>query len=182
MQNKHVIKVQPLKKEEMQASYAQDMGVEGVTHGFYGSMMQAIGSCVGFCGAIPCCPLPNPFKEVRQGQFSPVVPKLLDSVIYSNGFVVTGSVGLVSRFGQFYKAVDPGLVQVNVCTESLRVVDVKIQIISIGRQTVITRDNVNVEMYVPLLFCQPFFPSPTSPLYTSYFWGDGSTQQTVTTQ
>jgi erythrocyte band 7 integral membrane protein len=59
----------------------------------------------------------------------------------------TGSVGLVSRFGQFYKAVDPGLVQINVCTESLRVVDVKIQIISIGRQSVITRDNVNVEMY-----------------------------------
>jgi erythrocyte band 7 integral membrane protein len=84
--------------------------------------------------------------------------------------MVTGSVGLVSRFGQFYKAVDPGLVQVNVCTESLRVVDVKIQIISIGRQTVITRDNVNVEMYVPLLLCQPF-PSPTSPLFTrSIFW------------
>lgn len=60
---------------------------------------------------------------------------------------LTGSVGLVSRFGQFYKAVDPGLVQINVCTESLRVVDVKIQIISIGRQSVITRDNVNVEMY-----------------------------------
>jgi hypothetical protein len=80
--------------------------------------------------------------------------------------VVTGSVGLVSRFGQFYKAVDPGLAQVNVCTESLRVVDVKIQIISIGRQTVITRDNVNVEMYVPLLFCYPFPPPPPqSPLF-----------------
>jgi len=39
-------------------------------------------------------------------------------------------------------------VQLNVCTESLRIVDVKIQIIPIGRQTVITRDNVNVEMYV----------------------------------
>ena len=61
-----------------------------------------------------------------------------------------GSVGLVSRFGQFYKSVDPGLVQVNVCTESLRVVDVKIQISSIGRQKVITRDNVDVEMYVVL--------------------------------
>lgn len=32
------------------------------------------------CGAIPCCPFPNPFKSVQQG-----------------------SVGLVSRFGQFYK-------------------------------------------------------------------------------
>ena len=57
-----------------------------------------------------------------------------------------GSVGLVSRFGQFYKSVDPGLVQVNVCTESLRIVDVKIQISPIGRQKVITRDNVDVEM------------------------------------
>jgi regulator of protease activity HflC (stomatin/prohibitin superfamily) len=64
-----------------------------------------------------------------------------------------GSVGLVSRFGQFYKSVDPGLVQINVCTESLRIVDVKIQISPIGRQTVITRDNVNVDMCViaPLL-------------------------------
>ena len=37
--------------------------------------------------------------------------------------------------------------QVNVCTESLRVVDVKIQISPIGRQMVMTRDNVNCEMY-----------------------------------
>ncbi|KAG8879836.1 hypothetical protein FRB98_005485, partial [Tulasnella sp. 332] len=46
----------------------------------------------------------------------------------------------------FYKAVDPGLVNVNICSESLRIVDVKIQIITIGKQTVITRDNVNVEI------------------------------------
>ncbi|KAI0317941.1 hypothetical protein OF83DRAFT_1171564 [Amylostereum chailletii] len=122
-QAKHVIKVQPLKKGEMQPSYAQDMGIGDVTHGVYGSLLQALGSCIGLCGAIPCCPFPNPFREVQQG-----------------------SVGLVSRFGQFYKSVDPGLVQVNVCTESLRVVDVKIQISPIGRQTVITRDNVNVEI------------------------------------
>lgn len=108
----------------LQPSYAQDMGTGGVTHGIYGSLMQVLGTCTGFCGAIPCCPLPNPFREVQQG-----------------------SVGLVSRFGQFYKSVDPGLVQVNVCTESLRIVDVKIQISPIGRQKVITRDNVDVEMY-----------------------------------
>jgi erythrocyte band 7 integral membrane protein len=65
---------------------------------------------------------------------------------------MSGSVGLVTRFGQFYKSVDPGLVQVNVCTEGLRIVDVKIQISPIGRQTVITRDNVNVEMQVSSLF------------------------------
>ncbi|KAF9000201.1 hypothetical protein BDQ17DRAFT_1359799 [Cyathus striatus] len=72
--------------------------------------------------------------------------------------VQQGSVGLVSRFGQFYKSVDPGLVQVNVCTESLRIVDVKIQISPIGRQTVITRDNVNVEIDSVIYFqiCNPY--------------------------
>ncbi|CAL1700095.1 unnamed protein product [Somion occarium] len=119
----HVIKVQPLKRSEMQPSYAQDLGTGEVTHGVYGSLLQVLGSCVGFLGAVPCCPCPNPFRNVQQG-----------------------SVGLVSRFGQFYKSVDPGLVQVNVCTESLRVVDVKIQISPIGRQKVITRDNVDVDI------------------------------------
>ncbi|KAJ7238339.1 hypothetical protein B0H12DRAFT_1254208 [Mycena haematopus] len=119
----HIIKVQPLKREEMQPSYAQDLGAHEVTHGLYGSLLQGLGSCLGICGMIPCCPVPNPFREVQQG-----------------------SVGLVSRFGQFYKSVDPGLVQVNICTEGLQIVDVKIQIIPIGRQGVITRDNVNVEI------------------------------------
>ncbi|KAF8179588.1 stomatin family protein [Mycena galopus ATCC 62051] len=119
----HIIKVQPLKREEMQPSYAQDLGAEEVTHGLYGSLLQGFGACLGICGMIPCCPVMNPFRQVQQG-----------------------SVGLVSRFGQFYKSVDPGLVQVNICTESLQIVDVKIQIIPIGRQTVITRDNVNVEI------------------------------------
>ncbi|KAH0839796.1 hypothetical protein J3R83DRAFT_741 [Lanmaoa asiatica] len=121
----HMITVQPLKRSEMQPSYAQDLGTGEVTHGIYGSCLQGLGTVVGFFGAVPCCPCPNPFRNVQQG-----------------------SVGLVTRFGQFYKSVDPGLVQVNVCTESLRIVDVKIQISPIGRQSVITRDNVNVEMCV----------------------------------
>ena len=76
-----------------------------------------------------------------------------------------GSVGLVSRFGQFYKSVDPGLVQVNVCTESLRIVDVKIQISPIGRQKVITRDNVDVEMCVSL---PPLIPRAYTHLTVSH--------------
>jgi regulator of protease activity HflC (stomatin/prohibitin superfamily) len=107
----------------MQPSYAQDMGLGDVKHGIYGSLLNGLGVIIGCLGAIPCCPCPNPFHSIDQG-----------------------SVGLVSRFGQFYKAVDPGLVQINVCTESLKRVDVKIQIASIGRQTVITRDNVNVDI------------------------------------
>lgn len=61
--------------------------------------MSGLGSCIGLFGQFPCLPLPNPYKEVTQG-----------------------SVGLISRFGQFYKSVDPGLVQVNVCSESISVV------------------------------------------------------------
>jgi len=118
-----IIHVQPLKKSEMQPSYGQDLGTGDVRHGVYGSLLNILGDTVGFVGAVPCCPCPNPYRNVQQG-----------------------SVGLVSRFGQFYKAVDPGLTHINVCTESLRIVDVKIQISPIGRQTVITRDNVNVEI------------------------------------
>jgi regulator of protease activity HflC (stomatin/prohibitin superfamily) len=68
-----------------------------------------------------CCP--NPYRSVQQG-----------------------SVGLVSRFGQFYKSVDPGLVKVNPYSEKLRVVDVKIQIANIPRQNVMTKDNVAVDV------------------------------------
>jgi hypothetical protein len=62
--------------------------------------------------------LPNPFKRVEQG-----------------------SVGLVSRFGQFYKSVDPGLTYVNVASETLRTVDVKIQLSNVPKQAVMTKDN-----------------------------------------
>jgi regulator of protease activity HflC (stomatin/prohibitin superfamily) len=119
----NLINVQPIRQSEMQPTYAQDLGLGAVPHGFYGNFINGLGGIIGFLGAVPCCPCPNPFREVQQG-----------------------SVGLISRFGKFYKSADPGLVQVNVCTESLRVVDVKIQIISIGRQMVITRDNVNVDI------------------------------------
>lgn len=102
-------------------------------HGVYGSLLQGLGSFVGLCGAVPCLPCPNPFREVNQGMSNNIninIPTL--TCLTPN----IGSVGLVSRFGNFYKSVDPGLVQVNVCTESLRIVDVKIQISPIGRQTV----------------------------------------------
>ncbi len=58
-------------------------------------------------GAFPCCICcPNPYKHVHQG-----------------------NVGLITKFGRFYKAVDPGLVNVNPLSERLIQVDVKIQIV-----------------------------------------------------
>ncbi|PWN86473.1 hypothetical protein FA10DRAFT_304948 [Acaromyces ingoldii] len=118
-----IITVQPLRKSDMQPSYAQDLGLSDVKHGFYGSLINCLGDTAGALGQFPCCPCPNPFKQVRQG-----------------------SVGLVSRFGQFYKSVDPGLVKINPCSESLRIVDVKIQLIIVPQQRVTTRDNVSIEV------------------------------------
>ena len=40
-----------------------------------------------------------------------------------------GNVGLVTKFGRFYRAVDPGLVKINPLSERLIQVDVKIQIV-----------------------------------------------------
>lgn len=75
-------------------------------------------------GAFPCCICcPNPFKSVHQGH-----------------------VGLVTKFGRFYKAVDPGLVNVNPLSERLIQIDVKIQTTEVPEQTCMTKDNVTLRL------------------------------------
>lgn len=70
-------------------------------------MINTLGQCMGNLGAIPCCLCcPNPYKPVEQG-----------------------NVGLVTKFGRFARAVDPGLVKINPLSEKLLQVDVKIQIV-----------------------------------------------------
>lgn len=88
------------------------------------SIANTLGSCIGTCGAIPCCVIcPNPFKRVQQG-----------------------NVGLVTKFGKFYKAVDPGLVRINPLSENLISVDVKIQIAEVPEQICMTKDNVTLRL------------------------------------
>lgn len=116
------ITVEPIRKADLQVSYAHEMEVPD--NGWYGSLINGIGTVIGGCGTIPCCfCFPNPFKSVPQG-----------------------TVGLVTRFGQFYKSVDPGLVKVNVLSEKLRHVDVRIQVLDIPTQVSMTRDNVNINL------------------------------------
>ncbi|CAG8714103.1 22250_t:CDS:10 [Cetraspora pellucida] len=62
------------------------------------------------------------------------------------GSVMQGNVGLISRFGKFYKIVDPGLTKVNVMTEKLFPVDMRIQITEIPKQAIMTKDNVYVHI------------------------------------
>lgn len=87
-------------------------------------MMTCIGNSIGFLGSFPCIPCcPNPYHSVKQG-----------------------NVGLVEKFGKFYKCVDPGLVAVNPATESLKKIDITIQVTEIPKQDVITKDNVSVNL------------------------------------
>ncbi|KAJ2358671.1 hypothetical protein IWW50_001078 [Coemansia erecta] len=88
----------------------------------YDSLMNGLGNCMGSIGQFPCCCcFPNPYKSVDQG-----------------------NIGLVSRFGRYYKTVDPGLVHVNPYSEKINYVDTKIQIAPIPNLTIVTKDNVSV--------------------------------------
>jgi erythrocyte band 7 integral membrane protein len=128
----NMMAVQPPRQEDLQKSYATVVAHDANPKGWYGSMsmaaralenhsfsrrlilltvslslVNALGAVIGTMGAIPCCIVcPNPYKNVQQG-----------------------NVGLVTKFGKFYKAVDPGLVKVNPLSERLIQVDVKIQIV-----------------------------------------------------
>ncbi|ANB12669.1 hypothetical protein AWJ20_933 [Sugiyamaella lignohabitans] len=116
------ITVEPIRKQDLQPSYATEMAVP--SNGWYGSLMNGLGNVVGTLGAIPCCICcPNPFKSVSQGE-----------------------VGLVTRFGQFYKSVDPGLVRINPLSEKIHYVEVRIQVLDIPHQVCMTRDNVNIRL------------------------------------
>ncbi|KAJ3081396.1 hypothetical protein HK102_002365 [Quaeritorhiza haematococci] len=109
---------------KVQPSYATEMTLPPVENACYEGMITCLGAVVGFFGSIPgcfCCP--NPFITVPQG-----------------------NVGLISRFGKFYKAVDPGLWQINLFTERVTQVDIKLQIEDIPRQYVMTKDNVGINI------------------------------------
>ena len=116
--------VQPPKQEDLQRSYATVVSNEANPKGWYGTMINTLGACIGTMGAIPCCIIcPNPYKHVDQGH-----------------------VGLVTKFGRFYKAVDPGLIKINPLSERLTRVDVKIQIAEVPEQVCMTKDNVTLRL------------------------------------
>ncbi|PHH89029.1 hypothetical protein CDD83_6758 [Cordyceps sp. RAO-2017] len=116
--------VQPPKKEDLQRSYGTIVDESSDPKGVYGKMINTMGECMGTMGAVPCCILcPNPYKNVNQG-----------------------NVGLVTKFGRFYKAVDPGLVKINPLSERLIQIDVKIQTAEVPEQICMTKDNVTLRL------------------------------------
>ncbi|KAK4986421.1 hypothetical protein LTR66_007441 [Elasticomyces elasticus] len=125
--NDPIVKVEPPRREDLQPSYAQVLKPDtddAEQHGWYGGMINTLGSFIGTLGAIPCCIVcPNPYKPVSQG-----------------------NVGLVTKFGRFSRAVDPGLVKINPLSEHLIQIDVKIQIVEVPKQVCMTKDNVNLNL------------------------------------
>eukprot|EP00835_Amoeboradix_gromovi_P000906 NODE_34_length_31639_cov_0.254375.p12 type:complete len:228 gc:universal NODE_34_length_31639_cov_0.254375:7639-6956(-) len=111
--------------QKIQKPYQQLLPVSQANYGFYESMMNTIGNCLGFFGQVPCTTIcfPNPMKQVNQG-----------------------NVGLISRFGKCYKIVDPGLHAINVATEKILAIDIRIKVEDIPRQYVMTKDNVGVNI------------------------------------
>ncbi|KAI8983440.1 hypothetical protein BDB01DRAFT_790772 [Pilobolus umbonatus] len=107
-----------------QHSFGLELDISTVEHGWYGNMMNGIGAVLGAFGSVPCIVCcPNPYKPVNQG-----------------------SVGLISRFGKFYKCVDPGLVKMNPVTETIKRVNIRMQIEEIPEQLIMTKDNVTVSI------------------------------------
>ncbi|KAL4980772.1 hypothetical protein BDW66DRAFT_156489 [Aspergillus desertorum] len=125
-QSHGLVEVQPPRLSDLQPRYASTIEHDDSNpeaHGWYASFKHTIGECIGGLGVIPCCPCPNPFRPVQQGE-----------------------VGLVTRFGRFERAVDPGLVKVNPLSERLITIDVKIQIVEVPRQVCMTKDNVTLNL------------------------------------
>ncbi|KAG1050426.1 hypothetical protein G6F46_006676 [Rhizopus delemar] len=102
----------------VQPSYARELDIsKDIPHGFYETMMTCIGNTIGFFGSFPCIVCcPNPYQQVQQG-----------------------NVGLVEKFGKFYKCIDPGLAKVNPVTEDIKRIDITIQVTDIPKQDVITK-------------------------------------------
>lgn len=68
-----------------------------------------------------------------------------------------GEIGLRMRFGKFVSKLQPGLYTYNPCTENIIVVDLRSQVIDVGLQRLLTKDNVTVfiDAYVNYSVIEP---------------------------
>ncbi|GME87358.1 hypothetical protein B5S28_g4242 [[Candida] boidinii] len=126
--NTGIITRPPKSKDDMQPGFAFEWDTPD--NGAYGSLVDCFGSIVGGLGLIPCCICcPNPYRRVEQG-----------------------NVGLITKFGQMYKAADPGLVKVNPVSEKLYHVNVMLKTMEIPGQNCLTKDNVSIVLTSVLYF------------------------------
>ncbi|CAK91883.1 unnamed protein product (macronuclear) [Paramecium tetraurelia] len=61
-----------------------------------------------------------------------------------------GFAGVLLRFGKYYKTTSAGILQLNPCTDTLFIVDCRTQLLNYENQSVITKDNIQIEVSVSL--------------------------------
>lgn len=115
--NRPVIRTEPdaIKKLKFEKLY------DTKPQGTYQSLVNSFGSFFGVLGMMPCCCCSNPYHDVQQGQ-----------------------VGLVTKFGELARVVDPGSAYVNIFSEKLYTVSIKTEVQEIPEQACLTKDNVIV--------------------------------------
>ena len=100
----------------------------------YKSCLSTAGACCMNCQCLCATCGYGPLKTIEQGQ-----------------------IGLRMVFGKFTSKLEPGLYTFNPCTEKIFVVDMRSQVIDVGRQTLLTKDNVTVfvDAYVNYSVSEP---------------------------
>ncbi|KAI8809323.1 hypothetical protein BJ742DRAFT_676895 [Cladochytrium replicatum] len=120
----------PMQIHSIPRSFAKTLPTPVQEDQCYAGVIGCIGSVLGCLGSVPClfC-FPNPFRTVNQG-----------------------NVGLITRWGQYYRTVDAGYELVNHKLMSPKFLkmesktEVKIQLSDIPQQFVMTKDNCNVKI------------------------------------
>lgn len=89
----------------------------------YEGVVRCYGNCCGTCTTwvCACCEGCSAYRTVPESQF-----------------------GVVKEFGKFIKVLPPGLHYLNPVVESLTLVDAREKVIDLKKQSIMTKDNVNV--------------------------------------
>ena len=105
-------------------SFARELAeIPPAQHKCYECCRSCYGSCLGCIGTVCTCCDCNPYIVVPQG-----------------------FAGIQTRFGKAYRVVDPGLYFVNSMCETMSFVDIKVRIIDVPKQMVMTKDNVVLQI------------------------------------
>jgi len=87
----------------------------------YETMVKCYGNCCGTLTTWICVCCPNPYKSVPESNY-----------------------GVVKEFGKYLKTLKPGLHYINPIVETLELVDAREKLIDLNKQSIMTKDNVNV--------------------------------------
>lgn len=103
-------------------------------NGFYKACLGCCGNCLITCQFMCAVCGCGPIKVVEQG-----------------------SVGLKLRFGKYVSKLKPGMYTYNPCSEEIQIVDMRAQVLNVGNQSLLTKDNVTlyVDAYVNFRVIDP---------------------------